>query len=164
MDELQQGLDFCLHGGEAEKHLSRFREQIKKWDVAMPPVIPLVSDFGLGKFLDIGLIEYWIANEKAAGYCGKYLFVFDRQTCPMHRHRDKLETFLIVKGRVRMDYDGVQREMAPGEVLLIERWKYHSFTGLGPALLLEISMPCVVADNYFADTTIPLGGNYWKEN
>ncbi|MDQ1328064.1 MAG: Cupin 2 protein, partial [Candidatus Poribacteria bacterium] len=32
--------------------------------------------------------------------------------------------------------------------------------GIGPALLLELSMPCVVDDNYFENSDIPIGGNY----
>ncbi len=59
----------------------------------MPPHEPLVSDFGLGDFYETGLIEYWVANEIQAGYCGKLLFVFGGQTCPMHWHKRKHETF-----------------------------------------------------------------------
>ena len=37
----------------------------------------------------------------------------------------------------------------------------HSFTGVEPTLLLEVSMPGIVADNWFEDPAIPIGGN-WK--
>jgi len=160
MDELDKALDISLPKPEAEAALARFAEQIAAWGVALPPVEPLVFDFGLGDFDDVGLIEYWIANEAEAGYCGKYLFVFDGQTCPMHRHREKMETFFIVKGVVSMHYDGQTQEMREGAVLPVTPWKYHQFTGVGPALLLEVSKPCRVDDNYFEDTRIPIGGNY----
>lgn len=160
MDELNKALDIALSGPQAEQALADFRRQAAAWGVALPPVSPLVLDFGLGKFAEIGLIEYWIANEAQAGYCGKYLFVFDGQTCPTHRHRRKHETFFLVKGRVRMTLDGVTREMAEGEVLPVSPGQSHCFTGAGPALLLELSMPCEVDDNYFDDTTIPIGGNW----
>ena len=187
MKELDKALSIALKGKEAERALVRFRRQIKAWKVALPPVAPLVLDFGLGDFERTGLIEYWIANVRRgakpravrghrpengrstggasrppleAGYCGKYLFVFGGQTCPMHRHRKKHETFFIVKGRVAMAYDGRRRKMGEGKVLPVDRWKYHSFTGIGPALLLEVSMPCEVDDNYFEDPAIPIGGNY----
>ena len=173
MKELDKALSIALKGRKAERALARFRRQIKAWKVVLPPVAPLVLDFGLGDFQKVGLIEYWIANvtlrssaslrstsEIKAGYCGKYLFVFDGQTCPMHRHRKKHETFFIVKGRVAMTYDGKRRKMGEGDVLPVAPWKYHSFTGIGPALLLEVSMPCEVEDNYFEDPMIPIGGNY----
>jgi len=160
MDELRKALDIGLHGKEAEKALSEFYDQIRQWDVAMPNVKPLVLDFGLGDYQKTGLIEFWIANEFDAGYCGKYLFVFDGQTCPNHRHGEKIETFFIVKGQVKIVYDSAVMQMSPGDVLRVENSKYHSFTGIGPALLLEISMPCMVDDNYFENSDIPIGGNY----
>jgi mannose-6-phosphate isomerase-like protein (cupin superfamily) len=160
MDELDKGLSISLHGPEAEAAVARFREQLAAWDLAMPPVEPLVLDFGLGEFERTGLIEYWVANELDAGYCGKFLYVHDGQTCPEHSHREKMETFYIVKGRVRIDYNGEPREMRPGDVLPVPPGDRHAFTGIGPALLLEISKPCVIDDNYFENRQIPIGGNY----
>ena len=160
MDELQKALDIALTGPLDERALDDFHRQIAAWNVALPPVAPLVLDFGLGEFSRTGLIEYWIANEAGAGYCGKYLFVFDGQTCPSHRHRRKHETFFIVKGRVRITLDGISREMGEGDVLPVPPGQGHCFTGIGPALLLELSMPCEVDDNVFDDTSIPIGGNW----
>jgi len=159
MDELDKGLAIAISGPPRAAALAAFREQIRAWDVALPPVEPLVLDFGLGAFAKTGLIEYWIANEARAGYCGKYLFVFDGQTCPEHRHRQKHETFFLVKGRVRMHCGSRTLTMHEGDLLQVTPGRKHSFTGLGPALLLELSMPCEVADNYFTNTHIPIGGN-----
>jgi len=106
-----KGLSISLTGPAREAALRDFRRQIGKWKVALPPAECLVADFGLGDFRKVGLIESWIANDAKAGYCGKYLFVFDGQTCPMHRHRTKHETFFIVKGKVRMRYAGGSRVM-----------------------------------------------------
>lgn len=160
MDELHKALDITMKGPHAEHALAEFLRQAAEWGVALPPVIPLVLDFGLGDFQKTGLIEYWIANEAEAGYCGKYLFVFDGQTCPLHRHRQKHETFLVVKGRVAMTCGDLSREMGAGDVLPVSPGRSHCFTGIGPALLLELSMPCEVDDNYFTDPAIPIGGNY----
>ena len=79
MDELNKGLNISVHGTIADEALRSFRKQAADWQIALPSVRPLVLDFGLGQFNQIGLIEFWIANEAAAGYCGKYLFVFDGQ-------------------------------------------------------------------------------------
>jgi mannose-6-phosphate isomerase-like protein (cupin superfamily) len=128
--------------------------------MTMPPAEMLVEDFGLGDFRRVGLIECWVANEMEAGYCGKFLFVFDGQECPLHHHRTKHETFYIVHGTVSMSFDGKTRVMRPGEVLPVPPGKQHSFRGVGPALLLEVSKTCEVDDNYFANPRIPYGGNY----
>lgn len=157
MDELDKGLAIAMSGPLRAAALAAFREQIRAWNVALPPVEPLVLDFGLGAFAKTGLIEYWIANEAKAGYCGKYLFVFDGQTCPQHRHVKKHETFFIVKGRVRMTFGPRVFEMGEGDVLPVTPGDGHSFTGIGPALLLELSTPCEIADNDFADARIPIG-------
>lgn len=163
MDQLDKGLSISITGFLRDRALAEFAGHLKTWNLAMPPVEPLVLDFGLGDFEKIGLIEYWIANEEAAGYCGKFLFLFDGQTCPKHHHRIKLETFFIVQGRVEMEYDGRTWVMKAGDTLRVEVNKPHRFTGRGPALILEVSKPCVIDDNYFEDTRVPIGGNYRKE-
>lgn len=160
MSEIDKTAIIQLSGNAALKAAAACLRQLEKWKLAMPEMNPLLLDFGLGNFYETGLIEYWITNDEEAGYCGKYMFLFDGQSCPMHRHKDKHETFFIVKGTVKMIYDGKELEMKPGDILPVERWKYHSFTGKGPCLLLEISTPCFVDDNYFENTTIPVGGNY----
>lgn len=160
MQELEKALGISLTGDRRERVLARFETQLKDWGVVMPDVLPLVIDFGLDRFDEVGLVEAWICNEVNAGYCGKYLFLFDGQTCPMHRHRIKSETFFISKGTVEVCLDGETRILREGDTLFIEPWTPHSMTGNGPALILEISTPCLVDDNYFENTEIPIGGNF----
>jgi mannose-6-phosphate isomerase-like protein (cupin superfamily) len=160
VDELDNGLAISLDPVLSAPYLQVFDAQMRAWDMAMPAVTPLVLDFGLGRFDEVGLIELWIANEIEAGYCGKYLFVFNGQTCPAHSHRDKHETFFVVKGSVTMHHGNRTFEMRPGDTLSVDQGAVHSFTGNGPALLLEVSKPCLISDNYFANTEIPIGGNY----
>ncbi len=152
---MAQNVDNMQVRGELrERALAGFAKQMRGWDVAMPAVEPLVLDFGLGQFEKTGLIEYWIANEEQAGYCGKYLFVFDGQTCPLHSHAKKHETFYVVKGSVTLTVNGKPHTMTPGAVLAMPPGDVHSFRGNGNALLLEISTPCLVADNRFEDPRI----------
>jgi hypothetical protein len=58
-----------------------------------------------------------------------------------------------------MTVDDVENVMTPGDVLTVQAGNVHGFTGIGPALLLEISQPCRIDDNYFEDRRIPIGGN-----
>jgi len=163
MDELDAALSLALTGEEASRALAEMRAQVQQWGLVLPNEPPFVCDFGLGDFRHTGEIEVWIANEVQAGYCGKFLFVFDGQTCPSHSHRTKHETFFIVKGRVEMACGKTVSVMEPGDVLPAPPGTVHRFTGIGPALLLEVSMPCVIGDNWFEDHRIPIGGNY-REN
>lgn len=162
MDELEKGLEISARGPVAENALRRFLKQTEEWQVALPQVQPLVLDFGLNQFEQIGLIEYWLANESAAGYCGKYLFVFDGQHCPRHHHRLKHETFFLIKGRLEVSYGSTTLILNEGDRLPITPGVPHGFRGIGPALLLELSMPCQIDDNYFEDRRIPIGGNHQK--
>jgi D-lyxose ketol-isomerase len=154
MQELERGLNLAQRGQEAEAALAAFRQQIEAWGIVMPPVEPLVLDFGLGQLPQTGLIEYWIANESEAGYCGKYLFVFDGQQCPAHSHRMKHETFFVVRGCLDVTLDGRRLTLHPGQVLPVQPGSVHSFQGAGNTLLLELSMPCEVRDNQFEDPRI----------
>ena len=145
---------FELQGSERDEAVSAILKHIAAWDLAMPPVTPLLLHFRLGRFMEIGETEFWIANEPEIGYCGKLIFVFDGQTCPYHHHRVKHETFFIVKGQVLMKVGSEERVMSAGDVLPMPPGVGHSFTGLGPALLLEVSLPSVLGDNFFADADI----------
>ncbi len=143
-----------LQGAEREEALQAMTHQIGAWGLTMPPVTPLINHFGLHRFYEVGLSEYWVANELELGYCGKFLFVFDGQTCPFHRHEMKHETFFVMKGSVRMVLDDGEKILSEGDLLIMPPGMGHSFTGLGPALLLECSMPSVLQDNFFADKEI----------
>ena len=160
MDGLNDGLAISLRGPQAEDALRAFYHQIEEWDIPLPPAPPLVLDFGLNHFAKTGLIEFWIANEYLAGYCAKYLFVFDGQSCPLHYHRSKHETYFILKGRATVLCGERTHQLSVGDVLSIEPGKTHGFTGVGPLLLLEMSQACLVDDNYFTNSAIPIGGNY----
>jgi quercetin dioxygenase-like cupin family protein len=145
---------FQVVGEERQAALARCLGVIRGWGLTMPAVEPLVLDFGLGRFAEIGEIEFWVANEEAHGYCGKFLFVDDGQTCPYHKHNRKHETFFVFKGQVRMIVDDQEKVLREGDILVMPAGQRHSFTGIGPALLLEVSMPSVRQDNFFADKAI----------
>lgn len=124
-------------------------QQVRQWGIALPFSEPLVMDFGLGDFEHYGLIEFWIANEVQAGYCGKYMFVFDGQMCPRHYHRFKHETFFAVRGTLAVTLDSNRMILNEGMALSVAPGHTHSFQGVGPALMLELSMPTNPQDNYF---------------
>ncbi|MEI6874624.1 MAG: cupin domain-containing protein, partial [Spirochaetota bacterium] len=90
--------------------------------------------------------------------CGKFLFVWPGQTCPRHMHRKKLETFFIVRGRIEMEHDGRVTTMKTGDLLRVATGTKHRFTGIEATLILEVSMPSVIEDNWFEDGRIPIGG------
>lgn len=159
MDDINKAIDkILLSGPRRQDAIDKFLKQMDEWgDVVPKAKESYVLDFGLGEFEKYGLIEYWIANEFDLGYCGKYLFVFDGQSCPCHWHIEKHETFYMLRGSVEMICDGVITIMNPGDILPMNVGAKHGFKGIGDALLLEISKPCFVDDNYYEDLRVPLG-------
>ena len=149
---------FEIQGDERERELAAVLEQMAKWGLTMPPVTPIPFHFGLDRFREVGETEFWVANEEKSGYCGKFLFVFDGQTCPYHHHDVKHETFFVLKGTIRMKVGGEERVMKEGDLLAMPPGVGHSFTGIGPALILEVSMPSNLQDNFFADKGIGENG------
>lgn len=146
--------DFEIRSGQRTKILEKFNDILKRWKLKMPRGKPLVIDFGLGNFYEMGLIEFWVANEKKEGYCGKFLFVFDGQTCPYHHHNYKHETFFVVKGKAKMKVDGKYIVKKEGGLLMMPKRVKHSFTGIGHSLLLEVSKPCIPGDSIFQEKRI----------
>jgi D-lyxose ketol-isomerase len=154
VQELDNGLCLSVAGAKANAALAAFHRQMEAWGVTAPPVDPLVLDFGLREFERVGLIEYWIANEADAGYCGKYLFVFDGQQCPAHSHRVKHETFFPIRGCLAVTMGDRSLILPAGQVLTVPPGRVHSFQGRGNTLLLELSTPCEVSDNRLEDPRI----------
>lgn len=147
-----------VQGSARDEAISAIQKQLAEWGITMPPVTPLPLHFGLDQFKEIGETEFWVANEAERGYCGEFLFVFDGQTCPYHHHRMKHETFFIVKGTLRMKVGEEECIMHEGDLLAMPPGVGHSFTGVGPALILEVSMPSILQDNFFADKRIGKDG------
>lgn len=150
---------FELHGQPRTDALARAATVIAGWGLTMPQGEPLVLHFGLGDFEATGEIEYWIVNDTDNRYCGKFLFLFDGQRCPAHYHAAKDETFYIVRGSVAMEVDGCVTTLASGDVLKVSPGTTHTFAAAGgPALVLEVSLPSVMGDNFFADARIGSNG------
>ncbi len=146
--------DVELKGQERTEVLEAINKQLEDWGVKMPQVEPLCLHFGLDNFHKIGETEFWVANESELGYCGKFLYVFDGQTCPYHSHKMKHETFFVMNGKIRIKMGDGERVMEQGDLLAMPPGVGHSFTGIGPALLLEVSMPSILQDNFFENKSI----------
>jgi len=89
--------------------------------------------------------EIWIANYD---YCGKKLVLNKSYRCSMHHHKNKDETFYILKGKVLMEADNEKRIMLPGDSLRITPGMKHRFTGLEDSEIMEFSTHHEDSDSY----------------
>jgi D-lyxose ketol-isomerase len=157
--DAQWTVDFELQGAEREEALKKAAHILTDWQLSMPQDIVLTPHFGLHDFYRIGEIEYWIVNDRVNQYCGKFLFLFDNQRCPLHHHNIKDETFYIVKGNVSMQAGEASFMMKPGDIFKMKPGVDHTFAAVdGPALVLEVSLPSIEGDNTFADARIGNNG------
>lgn len=157
--EAQWVLDFELKGAQRDEALALAARVFEEWGLVMPPGEALTPHFGLNDFYRVGEIEYWIVNDRKNDYCGKFLFLFEDQRCPLHHHRIKDETFFIVKGTVSMEADGRTFLMKAGDTFKMLPGIDHTFAAVGgPALVLEVSLPSIENDNFFADKAIGNNG------
>ncbi len=148
-----------VQGEERAAALAEAAAIIAGWGLTMPPCEPMPLHFGLGDFRRIGETEYWIVNDTVNHYCGKFLFLFEDQRCPCHRHAMKDETFFVVRGAFEFEIDGVRSRLEQGQTLKLPPGHAHTFAAVdGPALVLEVSLPSIPGDNVFEDRSIGSDG------
>lgn len=147
--------------------VDEIRDNALGWDV---------TDYGLGDFARTGLLLFTIRNGNYAntkqypkGYAEKIMVVKEEQVAPMHFHWQKREDIInrgggnlvielyaadkkeqLSQGRFSVSIDGVRRELAPGdrvilspgESICLTPFLYHSFygeAGHGPVVVGEVS-------------------------
>jgi N-acetylneuraminate synthase len=154
MNEQEILAQISLQGDERDKALQKINTTVASWNLKLPDVEPDPLHFGYNDFYNIGETEFNINNNVEQGYCGKFMFMFAGQTCPLHHHRVKHETFYIVKGKVDMELDGRKYILEQGNTLIVNQFKKHQFTALEDCLILESSKPDLVDDSIFDDQKI----------
>jgi len=85
--------------------------------------------------------EVWMANTEL--YCGKLLILDYGKRCSVHYHKNKDETFYILKGKVLMETwknnQFEERVMNEKESIRIKKYIKHRFSGLKDSVIIEIS-------------------------
>ncbi len=94
--------------------------------------------------------EDWLVNTEK--YCSKFLNLEKGYRCSMHYHKNKDETFYILKGKVLMEVNGDYKIMKPNDSVRIFPNIKHRFTGLENSQILEVSTYHEEGDSY-RDTT-----------
>ena len=154
MNESEIISKLSLQGREQELVLEKINHVIASWGLKLPEVPADALHFGYNDFSNTGETEFNINNNVEQGYCGKFMFLFAGQTCPMHHHRIKHETFFIVKGKVNMELSGRLHILNQGDRLIVDQLARHRFTALEDSLILESSKPDLVDDSIFEDQMI----------
>ena len=146
--------DIEVSGPERKQILRKLKKLAESWGLTIPDVTPYPLHFGYNDFYRIGETEFDINNNIEEGYCGKFIFVIKGQTCPMHHHKIKHETFYLVKGKVEMESNNNITVMNQGDIKIMPQNTKHRFTGLEDSLILECSKPDLAEDSIFDDERV----------
>jgi N-acetylneuraminate synthase len=141
-------------GEDKQRVVEQCRDLFNSWGLTLPDVPACPFHFGLHDFKHMGEVEFDINNNIEEGYCGKFIVIFEGQTCPMHYHRIKHETFYLVKGAVEMEAEGEVLTMKQGDIKIMPQHTKHRFTALESSLILECSKPDIMSDSIFDDPNI----------
>ena len=90
--------------------------------------------------------EKWIVNNDL--YCGKILSLKKMFRCSLHYHKNKTETFYVLKGQVLLEVDDNAYMLSPGSAVDIYPNQKHRFTGLKDSQIIEFSTHHEDSDSY----------------
>jgi sialic acid synthase SpsE/quercetin dioxygenase-like cupin family protein len=107
--------------------------------------------YGVINFREIGVVLINVINRD---YAKKILVQLPGQRHPMHFHKLKEETFIVLWGELISDLDGRERTLRPGDTLMVPPGVWHSFrTDLG-CVFEEISTTVYSNDSVYRDQAI----------
>lgn len=90
--------------------------------------------------------ELWLVN--CSHYGCKILKLNKDFQCSLHYHKLKTETFIVIRGHVKLEVPDVMVTLGPGDSYNIHPGMEHRFTGLTDALIVEVSTMHLDSDSY----------------
>jgi len=113
--------------------------------------IEMSHHYGPEQFRSNGALIVNLVNRE---YCKKLIIMLPGQRHPNHRHMKKEETFQLLSGDLEVSLDGVMHRLDKGELLLVERGIWHSFSTASGCIFEEVSTTHIVGDSYYEDVKI----------
>jgi len=111
----------------------------------------LSHHYGKSVFRQWGAVIITVLNRH---YCKKLILVLPGQKHPMHYHKIKEESFQILSGCIKIDLNGKEQLMKPGEIVTVHPGEKHAFSSENGAIFEEISTMHIINDSYYEDELI----------
>jgi sialic acid synthase SpsE/mannose-6-phosphate isomerase-like protein (cupin superfamily) len=108
----------------------------------------LSHHYGIEKYHEVGVAIIDCVNRE---YCKKILAVLPGQTHPVHFHKKKEETFVVLNGELFVTLNGKKHKLGKGDVMTVERGAAHSFYSDKGCVFEEISTTHYKDDSYYED-------------
>ena len=107
--------------------------------------------YGIKNFRETGAVLIDVVNKE---YCKKILVQLPGQQHPLHMHKLKTETFIVVSGELISELDGKEFIIKEGEQLTVPAGTWHRFKTETGVIFEEISTTAYKDDSYYKDTFI----------
>jgi len=133
--------------------VNNLRKILKESHIVLPPYvdIEISHHYGIEKFDEWGAILIKVINR---AYSKILVVMFPGQSYPRHRHNQKDESYHLLFGDLLIEVDGVEKSMATGELLSINKNTPHSFRTKAGAIIEEIATTYLQGDSVYEDDTI----------
>jgi sialic acid synthase SpsE/quercetin dioxygenase-like cupin family protein len=115
--------------------------------------VELSHHYGLEQFPATGCMIVNLINRE---YCKKLIVVLPGQSHPVHKHKRKEETFHLLWGDLTLKLGDRVLTLKPGDMQLIERETWHSFSSESGAVFEEVSTTHYRNDSYYEDEKISI--------
>jgi len=113
--------------------------------------IEMSHHYGPEQFRSNGALIVNLVNRE---YCKKLIIMLPAQRHPSHRHMKKEETFQLLHGDLTVNLNGVEYALKPGDILLVERGTWHSFSTAKGCIFEEVSTTHIIGDSYYEDQKV----------
>jgi sialic acid synthase SpsE/quercetin dioxygenase-like cupin family protein len=107
--------------------------------------------YGITKFREVGVVLISVLNRE---YAKKILVQLPGQKHPMHYHKLKEETFIVLSGELISNLDGVEKILKPGDSLTVPPGVWHKFKTETGCVFEEISTTAFSNDSVYRDPSI----------
>lgn len=106
---------------------------------------------GVDNFKNTGATLINILNRE---YAKKYIVLLPGQSHPLHYHKIKEESFILLWGDLNLRLNGREINMRLGEPITIAPGVWHDFRSVGGCVFEEISTANIEGDSIYADPLI----------
>jgi sialic acid synthase SpsE/quercetin dioxygenase-like cupin family protein len=106
---------------------------------------------GIKNFRKVGTVLIEVVNRE---YAKKILVQLPGQSHPLHMHKLKEETFIVLQGSIELIMDGKSYTLLPGEKITVLPGIWHEFSSVDGCILEEISTTAISGDSVYKDKLI----------
>lgn len=133
------------------RYVTSIAAMLKKSNVVVPldSRCEISHHYGLENFEKTGLSLIDCINRE---YCKKILVLLPGQSHPVHSHKKKEETFIVLYGDLKVNCGGKEQTVRKGETMTVERNQEHSFSSESGCVFEEISTTHYRDDSFYEDS------------